>query len=248
MARIDYNGPVASDYEAGRGAPPGGLDGWRAALGEYLPTASPVLDVGAGTGLYARLIHDWFDQRIIALEPATRMLSQAAARSPSGEYCFVAGRAEHIPIRSASCGAAWLSTMIHHVENLPAAAAELRRVLRPDAPVLIRSVFPGNQSGIALYRYFPAAARVVDTFPSVADVASAFGAAGFSVESLTGVFQANAASLGEFYEKARHRANTTLLALSDAEFSAGLEALRVAAHDAVADEPVISRLDLLVLR
>ena len=61
MARIDYDGPVSAAYEAGRGAPVGGLDGWRDALTAYLPTRLPLLDLGAGTGLYSRLIHGWFD-------------------------------------------------------------------------------------------------------------------------------------------------------------------------------------------
>jgi hypothetical protein len=138
--------------------------------------------------------------------------------------------------------------MIHHVESLPAAARELRRVLPPGAPVLIRGTYPGYQSRIALYRYFPAAARVVDDFPSVSQVTAAFTAAGFAVESFTSIQQVNAASLGEFYEKARHRANTTLLALPDAEFAAGLEQLRRAARGAGTDTPVVSRLELMVLR
>ncbi|MCK9931696.1 hypothetical protein MXD62_31945 [Frankia sp. Mgl5] len=39
-------------------------------------------------------------------------------------------------------------------------AAELRRVLRPAAPVLIRSAFPGRHEQVALFRFFPEAVRV----------------------------------------------------------------------------------------
>jgi SAM-dependent methyltransferase len=244
VARIDYNGTVAGSYEVGRGAPAGGLDGWRQALSGDLPTSLPLLDLGAGTGLYSRLIHDWFGQRVIAVEPAMAMLRQAPACG--GGIQRVNGRAEHLPLGPRSCGAAWLSTMIHHIENLPAAARELRRVMPPDAPVLIRSAFPGDQKRIALYRYFPTAAPLVDTFPSVADVTAAFGPAGFSIESVTHVPQVNALSLDEFYAKARLRANTTLLGIPDDEFAAGLETLRSAA--AGAKEPVVSELTLLVLR
>ncbi|MGW9025639.1 class I SAM-dependent methyltransferase [Streptomyces sp. NPDC055722] len=243
MARIDYDGTVAGLYEAGRGAPAGGLEGWHRALKPYLPTALPTLDLGAGTGLYARLIHDWFAQQVIAVEPAISMLRQA----PSGPGIRrVVGRAERIPLLDSSCGAAWLSTMIHHIDDLPAAAHELRRVLVPGVPVLIRSAFPGDQDRIALYRFFPTAGAIIDSFPSIAEVTAAFSAAGFACESVSRVSQVNAVSLAEFYAKARLRANTTLVGIPDDDFAAGLEALRLAA--ARSAEPAVSELTLVVLR
>jgi ubiquinone/menaquinone biosynthesis C-methylase UbiE len=247
MARIDYNGPVAGAYEAGRGAPPGGLNGWRDALAAYLPTSRPILDLGAGTGLYSRLIHEWFGQPVVAVEPAIAMLRQAATGAPASGIRHVAGRAEQIPLATGSIGSAWLSTMIHHIDDLPAAARELRRVLESGARVLIRATFPGYQSRIALYRFFPTAARIVDTFPTIPAVTEAFAGAGFAVESRATVTQANAASLREFHEKVRLRANTTLMALPDDEFAAGLERLDSAARQD-RDGPVLSQLELLVLR
>ncbi|GGR33633.1 hypothetical protein GCM10010168_59810 [Actinoplanes ianthinogenes] len=241
MARIDFDGPVAAVYQSGRGAPEGGLDGWRAALGRYLPVAGPVLDLGAGTGLYAELLRTWFGVRIVAVEPALAMLRQAPP-----EAWRAVGRAERIPLVAGCCGAAWLSTMIHHIADLPAAARELRRVLTPGAPVLIRSAFPGDQSRIALYRFFPTAGAVLDTFPTVAEVEAAFTAAGFTLRERRRIRQVNAATLAEFHDKVRHRANTTLLAIPDDEFAAGLANLRAAATTTPA-QPAISELTLLTL-
>jgi ubiquinone/menaquinone biosynthesis C-methylase UbiE len=50
----------------------------------------------------------------------------------------LAGQADALPFTAGSFGAAWLSTVIHHITDLPAAAAELRRVLAASAPVLTR--------------------------------------------------------------------------------------------------------------
>lgn len=86
---------------------------------------------------------------------------------------------ESLPLRAASCAAAWLSTVIHHIADLDAAARELRRVLRGDGPVLVRSAFPGREHGITLFRFFPGARRALARFPSVARVGEAFAAAGF---------------------------------------------------------------------
>lgn len=243
MARIDYNGPIAGLYAAGRGAPPGGLDSWREVLGEFLPVSRPLLDLGAGTGIYSKLIRDWFHQPVIAMDPSFNMLRQV----PQGIRRIV-GRAEAVPLRDANCGGAWLSTVIHHIDNLRDAARQLRRVLVEGAPVLIRSTFPGLQRKIALYRYFPSAGRFVDDFPSLDEVIAAFGSAGFAVESFRSVPQVNAQSVREFYEKVRHRANTTLVELGDDEFETGLDRLRRSAEMPGSAGAVVSELELLVLR
>jgi hypothetical protein len=51
--------------------------------------------------------------------------------------------------------------VVHHIADLGVAARELRRVLRPGAPVLIRSAFAGRPEGIRLFRYFPEAVGVL---------------------------------------------------------------------------------------
>ncbi|MGO9293249.1 MAG: class I SAM-dependent methyltransferase [Streptosporangiaceae bacterium] len=65
---------------------------------------------------------------------------------------MIGGHANAIPLGAATMDGARLSTVIHHLPDLPAAARELRRVLRPGAPVLIRSVFAGRHHGIGLFR------------------------------------------------------------------------------------------------
>jgi len=57
MARVDYD-QMAASYDHGRALSPEGLEGWRAALAAWLPPPDglPVLDLGAGTGLFATAI------------------------------------------------------------------------------------------------------------------------------------------------------------------------------------------------
>ncbi len=42
--------------------------------------------------------------------------------------------------------------VIHHIPDLGACAQELRRVLRPGGPILIRSAFPGRLDGNSVWR------------------------------------------------------------------------------------------------
>src|SRR5918911_742976 len=81
MSRIDYDGDIATVYDRGRAIPLDGLTAWRTALARYLPPASglPVLDLGAGTGLFAVALAEWFGVEVIAVEPAA-MRRQALRR------------------------------------------------------------------------------------------------------------------------------------------------------------------------
>jgi SAM-dependent methyltransferase len=254
MARVDYD-RMAPDYVAGRALPPDGLAPWRAAIAPWLPEGagrSPVLDLGAGTGQFAAAIAGWFGVRVVAVEPSGGMRAQAARAHPHPGVAWVAGVAERLPLRDASCALAWVSTVVHHLDDLDTAAAELGRVLRPGGPVLVRQAFPGRMDEVNLYsRFFPAAgAWLVEGggLPAVERVAAAFAAAGFGVEALHKVAQVSAPSLAAYRDKVRRRADTGLRLLADDQFAAGLAALDRAVAAETVPAPVIDRLDLLVLR
>jgi ubiquinone/menaquinone biosynthesis C-methylase UbiE len=249
MARVDYD-QMAASYDRGRGMPLEGLEGWRAALATYLPPASglPVLDLGAGTGLFAAALVTWFDARVVGVEPSQEMRQQARRTRADARVAWVGGDAERLPLRDGSCGAAWLSTVIHHIGDLASCARELRRVLDPGGPVLIRSSFPGRHAGITLFRFFPGARKIAETFPTVQATVAAFVTAGFAFETLQQVPQVSAPSLQVAMERVRLRADSTLKPLPDEEFAEGLAALKRAAAAETTPTPVIDHLDLLVLR
>ena len=149
MARIDYN-RAAVTYDRGRAHPLAAFAEWRDRLAEQLPTgaAGPLLDVGAGTCIWSDAFTTWFGLSVIALEPAAGMRAVARTKVLSPAVTILGGDSQAIPLRGATCLAAWLSTVIHHIPDLVACAAELRRVLQPGAPVLIRSSFPGRHDEI----------------------------------------------------------------------------------------------------
>lgn len=245
MARIAYHDHEAAAFEATRHLSEHGLAAWREAVTRNLDPrpGTRLLDLGAGTGRWARAFTDWYDDiDVIAVEPAEAM--RARCRHPK----VVAGDAAGIPLADRSVDAAWLSTVIHHLPDLTAAARELRRVLRPGGPVLIRSAFAGRHHAITLFRYFPEAIRVLDTYPSVHDVEAAFAAAGFTTVSLEQVPQVTAPSLREAAATLRREAHTPLQLITDDEYAAGLARLHRAATTGTGTGPVIDALDLLVLR
>jgi SAM-dependent methyltransferase len=255
MARVDYD-QLAPDYVEGRALPPEGMEPWREAIRPWLPAdragRSPVLDLGAGTGQFAAAIAGWFGVEVVAVEPSRGMRAQAARAHPHPGVAWVAGVGERLPLDDGACAWAWISTVVHHLDDLDAVAGELRRVLRPGGLVLVRQAFPGRMDAITLYeRYFPGAGAALVAgggLPTVERVSEAFAGAGFRAEGLQAVDQVSATSLTAYRDKVRLRADTGLRLLPDDQFAAGLAALDRAVEAETGPAPVVDRIDLLVLR
>ena len=241
MARINYDDAAAAAFQESRELPPDGLGDWRAAIARHLAPwpGMRVLDLGAGTGTWATALASWYGISVVAVEPSPAMRARSRCEA------MLAGHATALPLAPATMDGAWLSAVIHHLPDLPAAARELRRVLRPGAPVLIRNAFPGRHHGIGLFRYWPEATAALDTFPSIASVRTVFTAAGFSYVTLEPVRQVTAPSLAAIAATARRESHTPLMLITDSAYQAGLARLRAAASH---QGPVIDTLDLLVLR
>ena len=252
MARISYDEQTAEAFKAVREIPRDGLVEWREAVRRHLrPTRGMTLvDIGAGTGQFATAFGDWFALSVVAVEPSTAMRAQIP-QTPAIQA--LEGSASALPLPDDSADAAWLSLVIHHIPDLEAAAHEIRRVLRPGSPVLIRQGFPGRLDGVELVRWFPETARVVDTYPSVAATCEAFATAGFRQVALEQVRETYSSSLADFLGQvdAFRSADTTMRTLTDAEFLRGKERLQQAvrrAADTASPEVRANSLDLLVLR
>jgi SAM-dependent methyltransferase len=252
MARISYDEQTAAAFKAVREVPRDGLSEWREAVRRHLrPSRGMTLvDIGAGTGQFAAAFSDWFDLRVLAVEPSAAMRDQIP-RTPAIQV--LAGTAGALPLPDASADATWLSLVIHHIPDLAVAAHEIRRVLRPGAPVLIRQGFPDRLEGVELVRWFPETARAVDSYPSVEETCKAFAAAGFHQDALERVRELWPISLGDFLDQVDtfRQADTTMRSLTEDEFLRGKARLRRAvrrAQDTADPAPRSNWLDLLVLR
>jgi SAM-dependent methyltransferase len=260
VARISYDEQTAAAFKAVREIPRDGLSEWREAVRRHLrPSRGMTLvDIGAGTGAFAAAFCDWFGLRVLAVEPSAAMRAQIP-RTPGLQV--LEGDASALPLPDESADAAWLSLVIQHIPDLAAAAREIRRVLRPGAPLLFRQGFPdryepsGNlkQSRIELVRWFPETARTANTFPSLKDTCQVFAAAGFQQDALEEVRETRPGSLADFLSQVDtyRQADTTMRNLTEEEFLRGKERLRRAvrhAGDTANPEPRSNWLDLLVLR
>ncbi|WP_157252903.1 class I SAM-dependent methyltransferase [Nonomuraea typhae] len=249
MARITYDDQTAAAFKAVREIPRAGLGEWRDAIRRHLDPSPgmTVADIGAGTGAFATAFGDWFDLAIVAVEPSAAMRAQIPSRPA---IRVLEGEAGALPLPDGSVDAAWLSLVIHHIPDLEAAAREIRRVLRPGAPVLIRQGYPDRADATRTFpwEFFPEAARTTATFPTLEQTCQAFTAAGFRREALESVPE-KLTTLADFLAQVDvyRRSDTIIRGLTEEEFLRGKERLRRAARDA-GPETRTNWLDLLVLR
>jgi ubiquinone/menaquinone biosynthesis C-methylase UbiE len=256
VARADYEGPMAENYDAGRTLAPEAVATWRDVLSPLLGSGSlPVLDLGAGTGRFSRLLGAWARSWVVAVEPAAAMRAQAAAKDRGRSVALVGGRAEALPLAGGAVRAALLSNVVHHFDDLALAAVELRRVICPSGVVLMRGALGRDDEGdrpcdldFLLYRYFPDAASVAASFPGRESVIGAFAGAGFALEEERRVTQVTAETLIEFAAMVRTRADSTLAAIDDDSFARGRDHLeRDAAREPQAG-PIKDTMSLIVFR
>jgi ubiquinone/menaquinone biosynthesis C-methylase UbiE len=250
VARLNpYDGQVATAFKESREIPRAGLSEWRDAVERHLHPrpGMTLLDIGAGTGAFTAAFADWFGIRVVAVEPSSAMRSHIR---PTELIEVLEGDALAIPLEDDAADGAWLSLVIHHVPDLDAAALEIRRVLRPGAPVLLRQAFPDRDlDGVEMIRWFPETKKLVATYPTLVETCAAFETAGFHRESVEPVCDIRPGPLAEFLARADtlRVADTTLRNLTEAEFQRGKERLRHAVeHDHA--EPRTNQLDLVVLR
>ena len=221
---VDYD-RVASRYRDGRSLPTDVLDRWSTAVAPYLPPRPiRVVDVGAGTGVFAEAWPEWATARVVAIEPSMAMVQAGGVSHPA--VSFVQAVAERLPLRDASTDLIWLSTSLHHFADVHRSAAEFARVLKQGGLVLVRTYAPGRTE-VTWASQFPGRSKWEARFHTEEELRSIFGAHGFALRDVREVLEWSETYgvSARWAEQMRH-ADSMLTALSDHEVAEGLAALR----------------------
>jgi ubiquinone/menaquinone biosynthesis C-methylase UbiE len=246
---IDYSGRMSASYQPGRALSPEAAGTWAAIVAPFIRqgTNTRILDLGAGTGRFSVLFSRVFEAHVVGVEPSTAMLAAADRSAQPKRLTYVAGSAEAIPLRDQSCDVAWLSHVWHHIRAHQTCARELHRIVSPGCHVLVRGTFGDQLDGFqTLFCFWPATRDICQQLPTIQHTVAVFEANGFVLTEHRRVDQTTAASLREFAERTRFRADTALALISDSAFLEGQAAIEMAAADAHAPTPVVERIELLV--
>lgn len=224
MAKVDYDARLHAVYAAGRRMSPDALHTWTAAFARHLPASRPLawLDLGSGTGRMTPALASAFGGPAHGVEPSDRMRAQAVAHASHPAVTYAAGSAEHIPLPDASCDAALLFFVWHHVVDRAAAALELRRVVKPGGTLFVQANFADRMPDVWWFRVVPEW-REVDRaqFRSAHEVTADFTDAGWTLVARDEVTWLRSATLAEDVARLRLRAVSAFEHMDEAAVEAG---------------------------
>jgi ubiquinone/menaquinone biosynthesis methyltransferase len=144
---------VAPTYDLVNRAMSAGIDRrWRARAVRELVAApeGPLLDLCAGTmDLTALLARTFAGRRIVAADFSEPMLARGRAKAPGAEICVA--DAHTLPFEDGEFAAAICGFGVRNLADLPRAARELRRVLRPGGVFVTLDFFRPTRRGASLF-------------------------------------------------------------------------------------------------
>lgn len=225
---VDYE-QMADRYQQGRALSDEVLARWARAVRPHLPPGPcRVIDVGAGTGIFAAAWPRWTAATVVAVEPSSAMMRTGRAAHPAVGY--VRGVAEALPLPDGCADVVWVSTALHHFADVDRAIAELGRVLGRAGRLLVRTYLPGRTEFVWA-RAFSTSARAKweGRVHRQHQLASMFGAAGFVLTAVDDVVEQNETygDAADWIERMRH-ADSLLTALTDDEVAEAVARLRSA--------------------
>jgi ubiquinone/menaquinone biosynthesis C-methylase UbiE len=250
MGKVDYNARLHAVYAAGRQMSPEALQTWMEAFARHLPRTRPLvwLDLGSGTGRMTPSLANAFGGPAHGVEPSDKMRAGALAHAGHPAVTYSAGSAEHIPLPAASCDAALLFFVWHHVVDREAAAQELRRVVKPGGTLFVQTNFSDRMPDVWWFRVMPEWKTVDQAqFRSEKEVTSDFAGAGWSLVSRDEITWLRSATLAEDFERLKLRAVSVFEHLSEEIVEAGFARIE-AALPSLDDGPQYETSELLVFQ
>ena len=227
MVKVDYDERQHAVYAAGRQMSPDALQTWMRAFARHLPARRPLswLDLGSGTGRMSPSLASTFGGPVSGVEPAEKMRAHALAHAAHPRVAYAAGSAERIPLSDASCDAALLFFVWHHVADRERAASELHRVVKPGGTLFVQANFSDRTPDVWWLRVVPEWMRVHQAhYETEEEVRTDFAGAGWVLDAHDEVTWLRSASLDEDVERLRMRPTSLFEFMSEKEAEEGFAA------------------------
>jgi ubiquinone/menaquinone biosynthesis C-methylase UbiE len=251
MRPVDYDRRIYAAYQEGAALAPPVVATWLAAFGRRLPARRPLrlADVGSGTGRFTPALADEFGGPVFGVEPSDRMREIALETALAPNVSYTKGRGEQLPLGDDSVDAAVLFGVWHHIEDRPAAAAELARVVRAGGTLLLRTSSSDRLAEPWWHPQFPEVRQAdVAILPTLATTTQTLTSAGWHLAAIDRVPISSGLTRREELARLETRVLSTFEHLSETEIERGLERIR-ASLDGAADQPApTTPNDLLVFR
>jgi ubiquinone/menaquinone biosynthesis C-methylase UbiE len=250
MEKVDYDERQHAVYAVGRQMSPAALRTWMQAFARHLPEARPLawLDLGSGIGRMTPSLASAFGGPVHGVEPADKMRAQAVAHAGHADVTYAAGSAERIPLPDASCDAALLFFVWHHVVDQERAARELHRVVKLGGKLFVQANFSDRTPDVWWLRVVPEWMHIHQAqYQSESAVRSIFTGAGWTLDARDEVMWLRSASLAEDFDRLQMRPTSLFELMSEEIAEAGFAKIE-AALPAFGEGPQFETSALLVFR
>jgi len=244
---MDYDrSSIAEVYDSGRSNPPEVLRQWLDLVASHAPAKlQHIVDLGCGTGRYCEALALYFGAEVTAVDPSQRMLEHARRKATCGRVRFLAAPGERIPIADGAADLVFMSMVVHHLADITGTARECRRILRSGGVVAVRNSTLDTPS--PELDFFPGLRALTESeMPSRREIIAAFEAAGFATATHRLVRQVLAPSWHAYAAKMALKATSFISRLAEADFEAGISALRCHAARIAGEQEVAMDIDFFV--
>ena len=204
-------------------------DGWNELAERSLAALSGtrrLVDVGCGTGRFAVFAAERLGARVWGVDASAEMLREAKSRPGARGVGWRRADAAHLPFRDGWFDAAHSHLVLHLVDDLPAAIAELARVLAPGGRLVVGTFAQEHFREFFLNPYFPSIPAIdLGRFPDPNGLCRELTSAGFAGATVERFDQDVEASAADVLDRVRGRYISTLRLLEADEYEAGLARL-----------------------
>jgi SAM-dependent methyltransferase len=146
---IDYEGsPYKTEFWAGQGRDYEDATE-RLALGSLLPpTGTRIAEIGAGFGRLTELYRGY--QQIVLMDYSRTLLLDAVQHwGHDPRFVFVAGNIYHLPLATGVLDSLVMVRVMHHLADVPAALAQLRRAMHSSSTAVLEYANKRNLKALA---------------------------------------------------------------------------------------------------
>jgi ubiquinone/menaquinone biosynthesis C-methylase UbiE len=187
-----------------------------------------VLDIGSGTGNHTDLLQKLTNGEVYGVEPSEGMLGKAKAKE--SKVVFKHGNADELPFDDEYFDFVYMTDVIHHVPDIEAMFAEIKRVLKVGGQICIVTQSHQQIENRPIVKYFPGTARVdIKRYPKIDEIIVKAEGQGFKFNKKTILYEDEKMELGEEYlELVKKKGYSMLHLIPDEEYYEGLKKLETA--------------------
>jgi ubiquinone/menaquinone biosynthesis C-methylase UbiE len=247
---MDYDKTsISSSYDRARQYKSTTLSKWMNHIRSAVPDTqiSHIVDLGCGTGRYSSALADLFEASVTGLDPSKNMLQKAISNRTDDSVTYEVAHAENLPLEDDSVDLVFMSNVYHHLQDPEVTVRECRRILRHPGYVVLRNSTSDQVDSFPYVGLFPGIEEIIGHYqPASRDVVSLFSSNKIDLVTHQVISHPMAENWNTLLEKAKLRADSLLVRLSDENYESGIEALKRQAATTRNQGPVNVNIDLFV--